>query len=78
MPEPDADVASAFAEAISTLLDAGKLGAISFQFPPSYRNTEEHQVFLGPLRELFPGLPLSVQFRRRDSLYSLMPGSVTP
>lgn len=67
-PEPDADVASAFAEAISPLVDAGKLGAITFQFPPSYRNTEEHQEYLRLLPELLPELPLAVEFRRRDWL----------
>lgn len=67
-PEPDADVASAFAEAISPLSEAGKLGAITFQFPPSYRNTEEHREYLRLLPELLPDLPISVEFRRRDWL----------
>jgi len=67
-PEPDADLASAFLNAIAPLVDAGKLGAISFQFPPSYRNTEEHQEYLRLLPELFPDVPLSVEFRRRDWL----------
>jgi uncharacterized protein YecE (DUF72 family) len=67
-PTPDADVASAFAEAISPLVEAGKLGAVTFQFPPSYRNTEEHREYLRLLPELMPGLPISVEFRRRDWL----------
>jgi uncharacterized protein YecE (DUF72 family) len=67
-PEPDADVASAFAAALAPLAGAGKLGAVTFQFPPSYRNTEEHQDYLKLLPELFPGYPVSVEFRRADWL----------
>ena len=67
-PTPDADVAKTFAEAIAPLAEAGKLGAITFQFPPSYRNTEEHREYLRLLPELLPGFPLSVEFRRRDWL----------
>jgi len=67
-PVPDADLASAFAEAIAPLVENGKLGAITVQFPPSYRNTEEHREYLRLLPELLPGLPISVEFRRRDWL----------
>ncbi len=67
-PEPDADVASAFAEAIEPLATSGKLGAVTFQFPPSYRNTEEHREYIRLLPELMPGMLLSVEFRRRDWL----------
>ncbi|MCS7051043.1 MAG: DUF72 domain-containing protein, partial [Thermomicrobium sp.] len=34
-PEPDADLAARFREAIEPLVVAGKLGALTFQFPPS-------------------------------------------
>ena len=67
-PEPDADLARLFADAIAPLHDAGKLGAVTFQFPPSYRNTEEHREYLRILPELFPEYRLSVEFRRRDWL----------
>lgn len=67
-PEPDAAIAEAFGEAIEPLADAGKLGAITFQFPPSYRNTEENREYLRLLPELFPGFPIAVEFRRRDWL----------
>jgi uncharacterized protein YecE (DUF72 family) len=67
-PEPDADVAAAFADAIAPLAEAGKLGAVTFQFPPSWRNTEEHREYLRLLPELFPDFPLSVEFRRIDWL----------
>lgn len=67
-PEPDADLARDFAKSIRPLADAGKLGTITFQFPPSYRNTDEHREYLRLLRELFPDYPIAVEFRRRDWL----------
>jgi uncharacterized protein YecE (DUF72 family) len=67
-PEPDADLAQTFLEAIQPLHEAGKLGAITFQFPPSYRNVEEHRDYLRLLPELFPGIQVAVEFRRRDWL----------
>lgn len=67
-PRPDADLAARFLDALEPLITAGKLGAITFQFPPSYRNTEEHQEYLRLLPELLPGVPISVEFRRRDWL----------
>jgi uncharacterized protein YecE (DUF72 family) len=67
-PEPDAATAEAFLDALQPLIAAGKMGAITFQFPPSYRNTDEHQAYVRLLPELFPGVALSVEFRRRDWL----------
>lgn len=67
-PVRDADIAKRFLDALEPLVESGKLGAITFQFPPSYRNTEEHREYLRLLPELFPGLMLSVEFRRRDWL----------
>jgi uncharacterized protein YecE (DUF72 family) len=67
-PEPDADIAQQFAEAIRPLHDAGKLGAVTFQFPPSYRNSEEHREYIKLLPELFPDYQVAVEFRRRDWL----------
>lgn len=67
-PEPDADIAQQFSEALKPLHEAGKLGAITFQFPPSYRNTEEHRDYIKLLPELFPDYDLAVEFRRRDWL----------
>jgi uncharacterized protein YecE (DUF72 family) len=67
-PEPDAATAEAFQDALQPLVAAGKMGAITFQFPPSFRNTEEHQAYIRLLPELFPGIALSIEFRRRDWL----------
>lgn len=67
-PEPDADLAQRFLDAIQPLVEANKLGAITFQFPPSYRNVEEHRDYLRVLPELFPDIALAVEFRRRDWL----------
>ena len=61
-------MAAAFAKAIAPLAEAGKLGALTFQFPPSYRNTEEHRDYLRLLPELLPGYAIAVEFRRRDWL----------
>ncbi len=67
-PKPDADLAARFLDALEPLLSSGKLGALTFQFPPSYRNTEEHREYLRLLPELFPDVPISIEFRRRDWL----------
>lgn len=67
-PEPDAATAEALLDALQPLIAAGKMGAITFQFPPSYRNTPEHQEYIRLLPELFPEIRISVEFRRRDWL----------
>ena len=36
-------MAAAVGEAIAPLAEAGKLGPLTFQFPLSYRNTDEHR-----------------------------------
>lgn len=67
-PEPESGLAARFIESLEPLVAAGKLGAITFQFPPSYRNLPVHQEYIRSLPERFPGLPLAVEFRRRDWL----------
>ncbi len=67
-PEPDADLAALFLDSIQPLIEAKRLGAITFQFPPSYRNVEEHRDYIRLLPELFPGIAIAVEFRRRDWL----------
>ncbi|HEY6563843.1 MAG TPA: DUF72 domain-containing protein, partial [Pirellulaceae bacterium] len=67
-PEPDADLAERFYRSLLPLADAGRLGALTFQFPPSWRNSEEHRGYLRLLPALFPDFPISVEFRRRDWL----------
>ena len=67
-PEPNADLARSFAAALEPLTEAGKLGAITFQFPPSYRNTAEHRDYLRRLPGLFPDYPIAVEFHRSDWL----------
>ncbi len=49
-------------------MEADKLGALTFQFPPSYRDLEQHHKYIKRLPELFPNFPLAVEFRRRDWL----------
>jgi uncharacterized protein YecE (DUF72 family) len=67
-PEPDATLAESFGRAIRPIAEAGKLGAVTFQFPPSWRNTDENRDYIRLLPELFPEYPISVEFRRRDWL----------
>lgn len=67
-PVPDADLAALFLDSIQPLIEAKRLGAITFQFPPSYRNVEEHRDYIRLLPELFPGIAIAVEFRRRDWL----------
>lgn len=67
-PEPDVNLAKVFLDSILPLIQAKKLGAITFQFPPSYRNVEAHRDYIRRLPDFFPGLPLAVEFRRRDWL----------
>ena len=67
-PEPDADLAARFLDSIQPLIEAKRMGAITFQFPPSYRNLEEHHEYIRLLPELFPNIAIAVEFRRRDWL----------
>jgi uncharacterized protein YecE (DUF72 family) len=67
-PTPDADMATAFLDSIEPLRESGKLGALTFQFPPSWRNSEGNREYLRLLPELFPNTLIAVEFRRRDWL----------
>lgn len=55
--------AGRLAEALKPLAAAGKLGALLFQFPYSFKADPSNRAYLGMLRELFPGFPLVVEFR---------------
>ncbi len=48
---------------ISPLRESGKLCAVLFQFPPSFRPTEEALDYLKKVRELFHDLPIVYEFR---------------
>jgi len=67
-PEPDRDLAIALTGVLEPLAKAGKLGAVTFQFPPSYRNTEEHRDYLKRFPQWFAGYHVSIEFRREEWL----------
>lgn len=55
--------AEKFRLALKPIEEAGKLGAVLFQFPYSFRNTPENRGYLARLRELYPEVPAAVEFR---------------
>lgn len=57
-----------FRAALEPLVESGKLGAVLLQFPYSFRNEPTNRSYLQLLRELFPDLPLAVEFRHRSWL----------
>jgi len=50
-------------EALAPLAEAGKLGAVLFQFPPWFVRSRENRDYLRGLPERLPGWPLAVEFR---------------
>ncbi len=53
----------AFREGINPLAEAGKLGALLFQFPWSFKNTAEERAYLASLIERFREYPLVIEVR---------------
>lgn len=62
-PPATRDDAEAFARAIEPLAEAGKLGPLLAQFPPSFKNTPESRDHLAWLLEVFDGVPVAVELR---------------
>ena len=60
------DALAEYREALSPLLIAGRLGAVLFQFPPSFHYEEDKRRYLDSLLRASEGLPLVVEFRNRD------------
>ena len=50
-------------EALAPLAEAGKLGAVLFQFPPWFMRSRDNRDYLRSLPERLPGWPLAVEFR---------------
>ncbi|MFO7171394.1 MAG: DUF72 domain-containing protein [Bacillota bacterium] len=61
-----AEVFRRFADAIVPLREAGKLGAIHFQFPPWFVRSPENIRYLAYCREAFPDDLVAVEFRHRS------------
>jgi uncharacterized protein YecE (DUF72 family) len=69
LPEDAAEHAfTAFVEALAPLEEAGKLGALFFQFPPWFTNNRDNRAHLDALPERLPGRRIAVEFRHRSWL----------
>ncbi|MEH0552004.1 DUF72 domain-containing protein [Streptomyces sp. B21-101] len=55
-----------FADGIRPLRDAGRLGAVLFQFPPWFRPGARAHAFLAQCAERTAGWPVCVEFRHQD------------
>ncbi|MFD9389252.1 DUF72 domain-containing protein [Streptomyces sp. NPDC060000] len=55
-----------FTDGIRPLRDAGRLGAVLFQFPPWFRPGTRAEAFLAQCAERTAGWPVSVEFRHPD------------
>jgi uncharacterized protein YecE (DUF72 family) len=65
---PQAETFANFSEMLAPVRDAGKLGAILFQFPPWYKDTEENREYIASLRDFLPNDTLTIEFRNRSWL----------
>jgi len=65
---PTPDVAATFSASVGPLREAGKLGALTFQFPPWFTRSATNLAYLRTLRDQFPNDPLSVEFRHNSWL----------
>ncbi len=66
IPMVGPDDVDAFKRAIDPLAQAGKLGALLAQFPPSFVRTELSRDYLQWLLEAFPGYPIAIELRHRS------------
>ncbi|MEW6182094.1 MAG: DUF72 domain-containing protein [Bacillota bacterium] len=55
--------AEKFRLALQPLRESGKLGAVLFQFPYSFRKIPENEKYLVRIRDAFPADPAAVEFR---------------
>lgn len=65
---PSAETFARFAEMIQPLREAGKLGALLFQFPPWFTFDAERLDYFATVRELLPADTIAVEFRHRSWL----------
>lgn len=57
-----------FRDALDPLREAGKLGAVFFQFPPWFFPSTRALTYLEQVQERMFGFPIAVEFRKRDWL----------
>lgn len=67
---PSDETFERFSTMIEPLREAGKLGAVHFQFPPWFTYADDNAGYLSTLRELLPSDKLAVEFRHRSWLES--------
>ncbi len=65
---PDDEVFGQFSASLQPLRDAGKLGAVHFQFPPWFVFRPENVAYIRRCRDAFPDDRVSVEFRHRSWL----------
>lgn len=65
---PDEETTAAFWETLQPLREAGKLGAVHFQFPPWYAYNEQNLAYILQLPSSFPEDRIGVEFRNRSWL----------
>jgi uncharacterized protein YecE (DUF72 family) len=65
---PSAETFAKFDEMLQPMRDAGKLGALLFQFPPWFKDTEENREYIASLHQFLPGDAIAVEFRNRSWL----------
>jgi uncharacterized protein YecE (DUF72 family) len=66
LPAPDAAEIDVFRKGIEPLADAGKIGALLAQFPPSFKHSSESQDYLDALLKPFRDYPLAVELRHKS------------
>jgi len=66
VPALDADGIDEYRQGIEPLADAGKLGALLAQFPPSFKQTTESQDYLNALLQRLRDYPVAVELRHRS------------
>jgi len=66
LARPNAADLDEFRRGIDPLADAGKLGALLAQFPPSFKNGETERAYLGGLLRALGGYSLAVELRHRS------------
>ena len=52
--------------AIEPMLEAGRLDAVLFQFPHSFKYEDENRMYLDKLLKFFSEVPVAVEFRKSD------------
>jgi uncharacterized protein YecE (DUF72 family) len=63
---PSAETFARFSDMVQPMRDAGKLGALLFQFPPWFTFGADRFDFFATIRELLPQDTIAVEFRHRS------------